>query len=702
MTETLHFKDTRLERRVFAARAVVIFLISLALVLALLARLVQLQVVEHHSYATRAEENRIQVQPLPPDRGLIYDRNGVLLADNRPVRSLALVVELVPDLDALIDALRERVDLDDADIAQFHRRVRHRRPHEPVALKLNLSEAEVARVRVDGHRWPGARITDENLRHYPFAELTAHALGSVRRVTAEDTERLDAQRYRGVKFVGRLGVEKFYEDVLHGHVGWQRVEVDARGRVRRVMDATPPVAGQNLTLHLDSALQSAAAAALEGRRGAVVALDTRSGGVLALVSNPGYDANLFVVGVDPAHYQELVASRDTPLFNRAISGRYAPGSTFKPIVALAGLSVGATDWERVINDRGEFRLPGRGRVYRDWSWRRGNAGGQGIVNLRKAIYRSSNVYFYDLATRMDVDVLSDFAGQFGYGRVTSIDIAGADPGLLPSRVWKQGARGEPWYAGDSVNLGIGQGDLLATPLQLATAAMVIANRGQWIRPRMLLSSDGTVPGFPTTAPARVHGPTEAHWEGIVDAMEDVVHRGHKGFRENGTAWFHIGRDIGYRMAGKSGTAQVVGIAQGEEYDDAELDEYQRKHAWFIAFAPADAPAIAVSVLVENGGGGSSVAAPVAKSVIDAWLLPRLAKLEAQAAEAGATPEPAPPAAAQPASATTLAAAPAGHAVRAPAAPAATAHPVRGTPTLEVAQARVTDGVGLGATEEPGA
>ena len=642
MTDSLHIKDTQLESRLFASRAIVIFLVALTLALVLLSRLVQLQVVEHQSYATRAEENRIQVQPLPPDRGLIYDRNGVLLADNRPVRSLALVVEQAPDLDALIDALAERVELSEADVAQFHRRAQRRRPHAPVPLKLNLSPAEIARVRVDGHRWLGVRIIDENLRHYPFAEATAHALGSVRRLNAEDAAQLDRRRYRGVKFVGRLGVEKFYEDVLHGHGGWQRVEVDARGRLRRVLDATPPRSGQNLTLHLDASLQAAAVAALDGRRGAVVALDVRSGGVLALVSQPGYDPNLFVVGVDPRHYRAMVASKDTPLFNRAVRGRYAPGSTFKPIVGLAGLSVGATDWERVIHDRGEFRLPGRGRVYRDWSWQRGNAGGQGIVNLRKAIYRSSNVYFYDLATRMDVDVLSDFAGQFGFGRVTAIDIADADPGLLPSRMWKQGAKGEPWYAGDSVNLGIGQGDLLTTPLQLATAAAVIANRGRRVRPRMLLSSDGPVPGFPATAPRPLAAPGALDWEGMVDAMEAVVHRGNQGFRENGTAWFHIGRDIGYRMAGKSGTAQVVGIAQGEEYDEDELDEYQRKHAWFMAFAPADRPAIAVSVLVENGGGGSSVAGPVAKAVIDAWLLPRLAKLEGSRADApGGRPAPPP-------------------------------------------------------------
>ena len=642
MTEPQHFRDTGRERRLFAARAVMIFLISLALVLTLLVRLVQLQVIEYGSYATRADENRIQVQPLPPDRGLIFDRNGVLLADNRPVRSLALVAERIDDLDALIADLGEHVQLDSGDVEAFRRRLKRRRPYEPVALKVALTEAEVARIRVNGHRWPGAEITDENLRYYPFRELMAHAVGSVRRVSEEDARRLDERRYSGVKFVGRLGVEKFYEEALHGEVGWQRVEVDARGRIRRVIDETPPVVGQNLTLHLDAALQQAAADALDGRRGAVVALDPHSGGVLALVSNPGYDPNPFVVGVEPQAYQQLVASPDAPLFNRAVKGRYAPGSTFKPVVALAGLAAGATDWERTIMDRGEFRLPGQKRAYRDWSWRRGNAGGQGIVDLNRAIYRSSNVYFYELATRIDIDVLSNFASGFGFGQITSIDIADADPGLMPSRVWKLGAKGERWYAGDSVNLGIGQGDLLVTPLQLGTVAMVIANRGRWIRPRMLLSSDRPISEFAAPAMPRVSGPPEEDWERLVDAMEAVVHRGNKGFRGNGTAWYYIGRDIGYRMAGKSGTAQVVEIRQGEEYDEEALEERQRKHAWFIAFAPADAPAIAVSVLVENGGGGSSVAAPVAKAVIDAWLLPQLAKAERQRREKAASAAAAPP------------------------------------------------------------
>ena len=626
MSDPLDVRNLASEGNSFTVRTLVVFLIALSLVLILLARLVQLQVLEHDSYSIRSDDNRIQVRALPPDRGLIFDRRGVLLADNRPARSLNLVTELIGDLDGVIGELRELVEISDRHVEEFRERLKRRRPFEPVALRMNLAEDEVARVKVNGHRWPGVEITQENVRHYPLGDLMVHAVGSVRRVNEEDAKRLDERRYRGVKFVGRLGVEKFYEDVLHGEVGWQHIEIDARGRIHRILDETPAVVGRDITLHLDSFLQAAARDALDGRRGAVVAIEPKSGGILALVSNPGYDPNLFVTGIRADLYEELATSRDAPLFNRAVKGRYAPGSTFKPVVALGGLAAGATDWERTLVDTGEFRLPGGRRVYRDWSWTQGNAGGQGIVHLRKAVYRSSNVYFYDLAARLGVDALSSFAGQFGYGEVTSLDVADAVPGVLPSRAWKLENRGERWYDGDSVNLGIGQGDLLVTPLQLATVTAVIANRGHWVRPRLMLESDGARPGFDLGEPRpRVEGPTDEDWELLVDAMEDVVHRGNQGFRENGTAWFHIGRDIGYRMAGKSGTAQVVGIAQGEEYDEEALDEYSRKHAWFIAFAPADDPALAVSVLVENGGGGSSVAAPVARAVIDAYLSPTLAR-----------------------------------------------------------------------------
>lgn len=626
MAPTLSIKDPQAERRSFIKRTIVLFALALALIGVLIVRLLQLQVWEYETYQTRSEDNRIQVQPLAPKRGLIYDRNGVLLAGNRPVSSLAVVRELVIDLPALFAELNALVGITTTDIAGFDERSRRRRrPYEPIALKLTLTEEDIARLAVNRHRLPGVEVTTQLLRHYPFGSLLAHAVGSVRRVSEEDLRRLNRVRYSATKFVGRRGVESVYESSLHGEVGHQRVEIDAHGRIRHELDKSPAVAGQNITLHLDSRLQIAASAALGDRRGAIVALDTRSGGVLAMVSHPGYDPNLFITGLSDNQYQSMINSRDIPLFNRAINGQYAPGSTFKPIVALAGLATGITDWEEEIEDKGWYQLPNQERIYRDWSWTPDNSGGQGTVNLHRAIYRSSNVFFYDLATRVGIDALAPFAAQFGFGQRTALDIPDASDGLLPNRIWKQGARGEVWYPGDNVNVGIGQGDLLVTPLQMATVACVIANRGNWVRPRMLLASDRPLAEFDPPPPMpSVVGPTADDWERMVDAMEAVVHRGNKGFRQNGVAWAHIGRDIAYRMAAKSGTAQVVEIKQGEEYNEEELDEYSRKHAWFIAFAPADDPLIAVAVLVENGGGGSSVAGPVAREVLDAYLLPLLA------------------------------------------------------------------------------
>ncbi|HEY5680279.1 MAG TPA: penicillin-binding protein 2 [Pseudomonadales bacterium] len=626
MPPVLALKDSSSERRSFSARAAVLFALATCLVSVLILRLLQLQVWEYDTYRTRSEENRIQVQPLAPPRGLIFDRNGVLLADNRPVHSLALVRERIADLDALITELGSLVSISEAEIESLRGRLlRRRRPYEPVALKLTLSEEDIAVLAVNRHRLVGVEISTQLVRYYPFGPLLAHAVGSVRRVTEDDLRELDPVRYSATKFVGRRGVERFYERSLHGEVGYQRVETDAHGRIRQVLEINEPAAGQNITLQLDSRLQIAASAALGDRRGAIVALDPRSGGVLALVSHPQYDPNQFVTGMTSAQFRELTSSRDTPLFNRAINGQYAPGSTFKPIVGLAGVASGVTRWADQIDDQGWYQLPGQERIYRDWSWAVDDSGGQGLTNLTRAIYRSSNVYFYDLATRLDIDRIATFAAQFGYGQRTAVDIPDASKGLLPTRVWKKGAKGEIWYPGDNVNIGIGQGDLLATPLQLATVAAVVANRGEFVRPQMLLSSDRPLLEFDPARPMpRVEGPSAEDWERMVDAMEDVVHRGNRGVGQNGTAWAYIGRNIPYRMAGKSGTAQVVEIKQGEEYDEEELEEYQRKHAWFIAFAPADDPKIAVSVLVENGGGGSSVAGPVAREVIDAFMLPQLA------------------------------------------------------------------------------
>ena len=623
-------------RQAFAKRAFVLFVVVAGLFSVLGARLVWLMIAHYEEYRTQSEDNHRQTVPMVPVRGLIYDRNGRLLADNQPILSIAIVTEHVGDLERTLVDLDALVGLSAEERTAFKDRVRRkRRPLEEVPLKTGVTPAQRAIVEVNRHRLPGVVISPENVRHYPFAALLAHAVGSVRRISEEDLIDLDARRYRSTRFIGKRGVEAFYEQSLHGEPGFRQVEVDVHGVERREFSRQRPSPGHDLVLHLDLDLQIAATRALGGRRGAVVAIEPKSGGILALVSNPSYDPNLFVSGLTPAQYQALLDSRDKPLLNRATGGRYAPGSTFKPIVGLAGLALDLTDWERTYADYGEFRLPRQRRVYRAWNWRPGQPGGQGIVNLRQAVFRSSNGYFYNLGSQMEVDALPSFAAQFGYGRVLSLDVADADAGVLPDSDWKRGERGEPWYPGDTVNMAIGQGDLLATPLQVATVASIIANRGLLVPPRMLKSSDGVLAETlaPNARPERVQGLAETDWEQMVDAMEDVIHLGNQGYLRNGIAWAHIGRDIGYRLAGKSGTAQVVGIPQGEEYDEELLDEYSRKHAWFMAFAPADDPVIAVSAFVENGGGGSSVAGPIVREVVDAYLLGKRGDAEGRATPA---------------------------------------------------------------------
>ncbi len=628
MSVELSIKDPGREQKLFVGRAITLFALVVILFAILVARMLTLQIVEHETYQLRADNNRTQIQTLAPSRGMIYDRNGRLLADNQTSFSLAIVAERVEDIESLLSAIVEILSLNTQQLERIREELAKRsRPDSAVVILEALSEKQVALLAVNRHRLPGIEVVSRLIRSYPMGAIAAHAVGSVRRLTKEDLATIEPVQYSGSQFIGKRGVEAFYEKNLHGKVGYQKVETDAYGRVRRVLDVQGAQSGQNLTLHLDSKLQAASVDALDGRRGAIVALDPATGGVLAMVSQPSYDPNIFVSGMSSSQFSELSSSIYLPLFNRAVNGQYAPGSTFKPIVGLAGISSATTDWDETIEDKGWFKLPGQDRVYRDWSWTKDNSGGQGQVNLNRAIYRSSNVYFYDLASRMEVDTLLGFASQFGFGRNLALDIPQASSGLLPTPEWKRNVKNQPWYPGDSVNLGIGQGDLLATPLQMATVAATIANRGRVVRPKMLLSSDNAISEMNSVEePPQIVGLSEEDWESMVDSMEDVVHRGGKGFRGNGTAWAYIGQKIGYRMAGKSGTAQVVEINQGEVYDEEALTEFRRKHAWFIAFAPVDNPTIAVAVLVENGGGGSSVAAPVARAVIDAHLSQEIASI----------------------------------------------------------------------------
>lgn len=621
MSEPLALKDHSGESQVFFERAVAGFALLMVLTLFLVGRLFYLQIVQHDVYTTLSDKNRIQVQSLPPTRGLIYDRNGELLADNIPSYSLTITAERVDDLDKTLAKIKSIVGLSDDDIEAFKRRLKRRqRPFESVPILFKLTQEQIARIGVNEYALPGVQVEASLVRHYPQGKLMAHAVGSVRRINEDDARRLDPVAYSGIDDIGKIGIEKYYEKALLGTVGYERVETDARGKIMQVLDSTRPVPGKNLVLTVDSSLQRVASAALGDRRGAVVALDPRTGEILALVSKPSYDPNLFVTGIDYETYSALRDSPDAPLFNRALQGQYEPGSTIKPFMGIAGLASGVISPEYTIHDPGYFKLPGSDRLYRDWSWSPDGYGGQGDVNLERAIYRSVNVYFYNLAIKLGIDRIHDYLALFGFGADTVLDLPEARQGLLPSRTWKRQARGEPWYPGDTVNVGIGQGNILVTPMQLATAVAIIANHGKAIAPHMLKGGSDMLGDSPATRLKDVDLVPEWIWDLITKSMMEVVHRGNMGYGENGTAWAYIGRDIPYHMAGKSGTAQVVGIAQGEEYNGAELDERERKHAWFVAFAPVEHPVIAVAVLVENGGGGSEFAAPVARKVIDHYLL----------------------------------------------------------------------------------
>jgi penicillin-binding protein 2 len=606
------FKDTAAERRLFQRRTLAVLILVILLMSGLIARMYQLQIVEHEIYTTLSDKNRVQVQSVPPPRGLIYDRNHVLLAENRPVFSVTLVPERVDGMKDTLAQLGSLLDISDEDMERFRRRLQEpRRPFQEIPLSYELNEQEIARLAVHRHELPGVEVKAELVRYYPHSVLTSHSLGFVGRINRKELQRIDPVNYAGTNYIGKSGVERFYEELLHGKVGYQHVETNARGRTLRVLERENPVPGEDLVLQLDLRLQKRAYELLDGRRGAIVAIEPATGGILALASVPGFDTNQFVTGISVKDYRELNEDRDNPLFNRALRGQYPPGSTLKPMLAIAALDSGATDRDYTIWDPGYFQLNNSGRRYRDWK-----RTGHGWVDLMDAVAQSCDVYFYEIAVKMGVDTMYHYLSRFGFGEDATLDVAGALSGLLPSREWKRAARNEPWYPGDSVNMGIGQGFMLATPLQLATATALIANRGTWVEPRLLKDIDGDTP-VENYLPAHTHEPLKLKnpddWKYVTKTMEEVMHGRH------GTAR-RAGDNAPYRMAGKSGTAQVFSLAEDEEYDADEIRERLRDHALFVGFAPADNPKIAVAVIVENGGGGSSTAAPVVRAMFDAWLL----------------------------------------------------------------------------------
>jgi len=600
-------KNIELELRTYRSRILVAVIFVLFLCSILVARYSYLQVDRYKEYSTEADENRILTEPVAPARGLVRTRDGELIAKTRPSYIVSLVPEQVEDVDASLAALEQFITISDRQKQRFKRRVKERRrPYSPVILRYELTEEEVARIAVKRHDLKGVEIAARSVRYYPYKDLFAHTLGYVGRINSKELNSIDSERYAGTHAIGKTGVEKTWEDELMGFPGIQEVEVNARGRVLRVLNSEAPRHGVDLTLTIDMDIQQAAFDALAGRRGSAVAIDVHSGEVLALVSTPSYDPNLFVTGISHANYKILVEDLDSPMFNRAIQARYPPGSTVKPEIGMAGLYYNVVTADYEIWDRGYFTLPKDTHRYRDWKPQ-----GHGHVNFVSAMAQSCDTYYYQMVHELGIDRYTEFMAHFGFGQLTGIDLPQERSGILPSREWKRTYRGRAWYPGDTINAGIGQGFFLATPLQLAHATAVIASRGKRYKPHLVKELHGEYEREVEPELIDHVELAQEHWDLVFESMHEVV-AGTKGTARA------LSKKSAYEFAGKSGTAQVVGIAQGERYDAEALSERQRDHALFVSFAPLQDPQIAVAVIVENGEGGSTVAGPIAKKVMDAW------------------------------------------------------------------------------------
>lgn len=608
MSQPIRLKDHEKDARLVRGRVVVGAVAIMFLVCVLIARLYLLQVIQYDYHSTLSENNRVHVQPIPPSRGLIFDRNGVVVADNRPSFSLSVTRERSGEWSKVLDTIVEVLQLTPDDRVIFEKRMKQgRRPFEPVPILFELTEEQIALIAVNQFRLPGVEVVAQLVRHYPQGPHFAHSVGYMGRINEKELKTLDPVAYSGTHHIGKTGIERFYEAELHGQVGYEEVETNARGRVLRVLKRTDPVPGKDIVLSLDIKLQEAAEAALGGRRGAVVALDPATGEVLAMVSAPSFDPNLFVTGISFKAYAELRDSIDRPLFNRILRGLYPPGSTIKPAVAIAGLDAGVVTPGSRVFDPGFYQLPNYDHKYRNW-----NRSGDGWVDLDTAIMRSNDTYFYDLAHKLGIDRLAGYMNQFGLGQKVSLDMFEESPGLMPSRSWKRATRRQAWFPGETLILGIGQGYMQATPLQLAQATALVASKGKWNRPHLAKTIEGKAPVDENPMPDIILR-DPANWARVNHGMQEVMH-GARGTARKAA----VGAQ--YRIAGKSGTAQVVAIKQGEKYDRTKVQERHRDHALFVGFAPADNPKIVVAVMVENGESGSGVAAPVVRQVLDAWLL----------------------------------------------------------------------------------
>ncbi len=606
MREDSLFRDEQYESRLILGRLQILAFVVMVVLAMLALRYHYLQIEQFDRFVTQSDENRIHVRAVPPTRGLVFDRNGIVLAENRPSYTLTIVPENTDGLDQLLDKLANVVAISDIDLQRFQEQLEtYRRPYEPVPFRYNLDEQEVARFAVQQFDLVGADIQVELIRHYPLGEYFAHVVGYVGRINDREQASIDLEAYAGSHVIGKTGIERQYETELLGVVGYEYVETDARGNVLRILERHHPIPGQNIHLNLDSELQIAIQDQLVGEQAAAVAIDTNNSGVLALVSTPSFDPNLFVSGISTREYSALLENPAKPLFNRALQGQYPPGSTVKPMFGLIALQEQSITPEFTLFDPGYYILEGQDRVSRDWK-----SQGHGTVDLTKAIVESCNVFYYELGHRTGIESLSDYGLRFGLGHKTGIDLPGEQSGVMPSPNWKRGARGVAWYPGDTINVGVGQGFLLVTPLQLAQTTAVIARKGSVIPPS-LVSAIGDQPVLSIVSDQIEIA--EEHWALVHGAMRDVVHTTH------GTAQ-SINRGIdNYEIAGKTGTAQAISVAEDVDYDDLELEKHQRDHALFVAFAPADNPQFSVGVIVENGEHGGSMAAPIARVIFDKLL-----------------------------------------------------------------------------------
>lgn len=611
-------------------------IVAAGLFLVLFGRFVWLQLIEYDRYHALAENNRIALVPSVPARGTILDRSGVVLASNYSAYTLEITPSKTGGLEETLARLGEVVEIDAIDLKRFRKLLAESRNFESIPIRLRLSEDEIARFAVQRYRFPGVEVRARMFRQYPLGETFSHVVGYMGRINDKDLSDLEEggrlANYRGTDHMGKLGVEKRYEDLLHGTTGFDKVEVDSSGAAVRTLSQTPPAAGRNLYLHLDAKLQQVAEQAFGDYRGALVALDPNTGGVLALVSQPGFDPNLFYDGIDLDTWRVLNDAFERPLINRALRGVYPPGSTIKPFMALAGLELGYRRPGDSISDPGYFSLPSSSHRYRDW-----RPEGHGIVDLKKSVVQSCDTYYYRLAHEMGIRNMHAFLSRFGFGKQTQVDLDGELSGLLPTPEWKQKRFRQPWWPGETVIAGIGQGYTLATPMQLAMATMALANGGTLYRPQIMRAWHDPATGQTHTLkpePLQRLAFKPGHLDVIRQSMVEVMLPG-------GTAAV-AGANTPYTFAGKTGTAQVKSIRQGERYDERRIAAWHRDHALFVAFAPAEAPRIVVAVMVENGGHGGSTAAPMARKVVDYWLLGKLpgaAATPTAAAEAPSAGDP---------------------------------------------------------------